>query len=68
MKTKQINKFNLKIGDKINVYYKNGKLSSVAKVTRITDSSCFLSNYGGHRESWNTVNSAIIKGYYVIKK
>jgi len=66
MKTQQINKNNLQVGSKLNVYYGNGNFNCHATVTKISERSCYLSNYGGHRESWNTVNTNIEKGIYKI--
>lgn len=66
MKTLQINKFNLKVGSKINCYYGNGQFNTYAEVSRITESSCFLEKHGLQRESWNTVNTKIETGLYKI--
>lgn len=64
MKTQQINKYNLRVGSKLDIYYGNGDFNGRATVTKISEKSCYLSNYGGHRESWNTVNTNIEKGIY----
>ena len=66
MKTQQINKNKLQVGSKLDVYYGNGSYNCQATVTKVSESSCYLSNCGGHRESWNTVNTNIEKGIYKI--
>jgi hypothetical protein len=66
MKTPQYNKYGLKVGTIIDVYYSNGSCANTATVTRMNEKSCWLSNYGGHRESWNTINTNIDSGIYKI--
>jgi hypothetical protein len=64
----QINEYNLKVGDEINVFYSNGEYCGEIKVTRITENSCFFSHSHNsnreYRESWNTINTLIKNGSY----
>ena len=61
---KATNEFNLTVGTKIDCYYSNGTLAGGSEITRVEEKSCYM---GSRRETWNTVNTMIKKGFYVIK-
>ena len=71
MQTKNTNtmKATLKIGQKIESYFGNGSFIGIKTVTRVSESSCWISSKNcTYRESWNTVNNMIEKGLYKLIK
>ena len=51
----------LEVGQKVEQYYRNGKLHNIGTVTKVTDKSCWID---GWRESWLTIDRMFKEGLY----